>query len=190
MEEQIELIVSCYGLLTSLGRLFIWLETLLQIGLAFGMSELCSSLVFLPNGRIGFSLSLTPPVQELLQLMELITDPQRLAVSGLIARNQAHAAIRGHTDVVETLIVKRFKMCLPRCGQAIGSPLDCKDGGALRIKSEQNGRVAGKNCIAEIQHDRLSPHRQGGREQTAITLEELAEIPYRVGRVIECFYNR
>jgi hypothetical protein len=56
MEEQIELIVSCYGLLTSLVRLFILLETLLQIGLAFGMIELFSSVVFLPNGRIGFSL--------------------------------------------------------------------------------------------------------------------------------------
>ena len=82
--------------------------------------------------------------------MELITDPQRLAVSSLIARDQAHAAIRGHADVVETMIVKRFKMCLPRCGQAIGSPLDFKDGGALSIKSEQNGRVASKNLIAEI----------------------------------------
>ena len=52
---------------------------------------------------------MTPPVKELLKLMELITDPQRLAVSSLIARDQAHAAIRGHADVVETMIVKRFK---------------------------------------------------------------------------------
>ena len=52
MEEQIELIVSCDGLLTSLVRVFILLETLLQIGLAFGMIELFSSVVFLPNGRI------------------------------------------------------------------------------------------------------------------------------------------
>lgn len=186
MEEQIELIVSCAGLLTSLVRVFILLETLVQIGLACGRLELFSSVVFLPNGRIGFSLSLTPPVQERLKLMERIPAPQRLAVSGLIARNQAHAAIRGHADVVETMIVKRVKRCWPRCGQAIGSPLDCKDGGALSIKSEQNGRVASKNLIAEITHDRLSPYRQGGREQTAITLEELAEIPYGVGRVISC----
>jgi len=42
--------------------------------------------------------------------MELITHPQGLLTSGVIARDQAYAAIGGHAEAVEAVIVKGFKM--------------------------------------------------------------------------------
>src|SRR6266446_4872364 len=39
MEQEIELIVSCYGLLTRVVGVFIVLKTLVQMGLAFGVVE-------------------------------------------------------------------------------------------------------------------------------------------------------
>ena len=56
MEENIELVVDRHRLFTDLVRLFVLLETLVKIGLAFGMSKFLSGFVFLANGRIGFSL--------------------------------------------------------------------------------------------------------------------------------------
>ena len=55
MEQEIELIVSCHGLLTSVVGVFIVLEPLVQIGLAFGVVECVRGLVLLGNGRIGFA---------------------------------------------------------------------------------------------------------------------------------------
>ena len=52
MEQEIELIVSCHGVFTSLVGVFIVLEALVQIGLAFGVVERVRGLVLLGNGRI------------------------------------------------------------------------------------------------------------------------------------------
>jgi hypothetical protein len=49
MEHEIELIVSCYGWLTSMVGVFIVLETL-------GIVEGLCGFVLLGNGRIGFAL--------------------------------------------------------------------------------------------------------------------------------------
>ncbi len=52
MEQEIELIVSGYGLLARLVGVFIVLKTLAQIGLAFGVVEGLRGFVLLGNGRI------------------------------------------------------------------------------------------------------------------------------------------
>ena len=103
MEQEIELIVSCYGVLTSLVGVFIVVETLVQMGLAFGVVEGVCGFVLLGNGRIGFALQLAAPVKEVSKLMKPITHPSRVWASRLIARNEAPATIGGHADAVEVV---------------------------------------------------------------------------------------
>src|SRR5919197_2732829 len=66
MEQEIELIVACYGLLTSVVGVFIVLEPLVQMDFAFGVVEGLRGFVLLGNGRIGFALQLAAPVKEVL----------------------------------------------------------------------------------------------------------------------------
>jgi len=190
MEEQSAWIVSCDGWLTSVVRWCIVWETLVQRGRACGRSARCRGGVCLPQGRLGFALSWTPPVHALWPRRARLTDPPRRAVSGWRARNHAHAALRGPADGVATRLVTRGTRCWPRGGQAVGSPLDGQEGGAVRLQSEPHGRVAGTQRLAERTHDRLRPHRPGGREQTARTLAARAAIPYGVGRVLAGFAPR
>src|SRR6266481_7579989 len=110
MEQQIELIVSGHGLLTSVVGVFILLETPVQIGLAFGVMEGFRGLVLLGNSRIGFALQLAASLKEVLKLMELITHPSGVRASRLIARNEANATIRGHADAVKAVVGQVFKM--------------------------------------------------------------------------------
>ena len=104
MEQEIELIVSGYGVLTRVVGVFIVLETLVQMGLAFGVVERVRGLVLLGNGRIGFALQLVAPVKEVLKLMKPITHPTRVLARRLIARNEATATIGGHADAVEVVL--------------------------------------------------------------------------------------
>src|SRR2546429_8526894 len=73
MEQEIELIVSCYGLLTRVAGGFIVVEALVQMGLAFGVVGCVRGFVLLGNGRIGFALQLAAPVKEGLKFMKPIT---------------------------------------------------------------------------------------------------------------------
>jgi len=50
------LVVECHGLLTGVMRGVILVETLCQIGLAFGAGKLVRRVVFLTDGGIGFAL--------------------------------------------------------------------------------------------------------------------------------------
>src|SRR2546428_13522332 len=61
MEQEIELIVSCYGVLTRVVGVFIVLKTLVQMGLAFGMVECGRGLLLLGNCRLGLSLLVAAP---------------------------------------------------------------------------------------------------------------------------------
>src|SRR5215472_7294220 len=104
MEQHIELIVSGYSLLTCLVGVFILLETPVQIGLAFSMTEGVRGLVLLGNSCIGFTLQLAASLKEGVKLMELITHPSGVRASCLIARNKANATIRGHADAVKAVV--------------------------------------------------------------------------------------
>ena len=104
MEQEIELIVSCYGLLTRVVGVFIVLEPLVQMGLAFGVVECLRGFVLLGNGRISFALQLAAPVKEVSKLMKPITHPSRVLAHRVIARHEATATIGGHADTVEVVL--------------------------------------------------------------------------------------
>src|SRR6266566_6650956 len=131
MEQEIELIVSCYGLLTRVAGVFIVVEALVQMGLAFGVVEGVRGFVLLGNGRIGFTLQLAAPVKEVVKLMKPITHPSRVLARRVIARNEATATIGGHADAVEAMIAQVVKMGLPGLGRAIRGQLHFQDGRAL-----------------------------------------------------------
>src|SRR5216683_472310 len=78
MEQEIELIVAGHGVLTRVVGLFIALETLVQMGLAFGVVEGGRGLGLCGNGGIGSALQLLASVKEVLKLMEPITHPSRV----------------------------------------------------------------------------------------------------------------
>src|ERR1700693_3787696 len=108
-------------MLTSLGGLCILLETLVKSGVAFGMLPLLSGLVFFANGAVGFSLQLMQHVEEVSKRMEIITHPQRLVARCLIACDHPLAAIGGHADAVEAVILQRGKLGTPGLGRPVRS---------------------------------------------------------------------
>src|SRR5712691_1555593 len=116
MEQEIELIVSCYGVLTSTEGVFIVLEPLVQMGLAFGVVECFRGLVLLGNGRIGFALQLAAPVKEVAKLVKPITHPSRVLASRVIARNEAPSTVGGHADAVEVVRAEVVNMGFPGLG--------------------------------------------------------------------------
>ena len=87
MEQEIELIVACHGLLTRVVGVFIALEPLVQMGLAFGVVEHVHGFVLLGNSRIGFALQLAAPVKEVSKLMKSITHPSRVLTRRVRARH-------------------------------------------------------------------------------------------------------
>src|SRR5215471_3692319 len=190
MKQQIKLIVPRHGLLTSLTSLFILLQALLEIGLAFGVREFLSRFDLLTNSSIGFSLELVAAVKQVLKLMELITHPEALLARRSIASGQTNPPIRGHADTVKAVSAKVCKMSLPSLGRAIGSQLDFEDGRTMRLNRDQDGASDGKNLIAEINHHGLLWHREGGRDGASIGLEGFAEIAYGVWLVLEALENR
>src|SRR4030095_15949045 len=98
MEQERRLIVSCYSLLTSVVGVFIVLEALVQMGLAFGAVECVRGFVLLGNGRIGFALQLAAPVKEVLKFMKTTTPPARFWARRVLPRHEATAPIRDHAD--------------------------------------------------------------------------------------------
>lgn len=185
MEQNGQFVVERHRLLTDLVGLFALLETLVEIGLAFGMIEFSRRVVFLAHGCIRFSLQLIKHVEEVSKLMEIVTHPHCRFTSGLIARHQAKATVGGHAKAVKEVIVKRRKMRSPGLGGAIRSQLDVEDGRALCVNGDQNGRVDGKELIAEIKHDGLRCHGQGRGQSTAIALEQCTERAHGVWLVVQ-----
>jgi hypothetical protein len=95
LEQESELIVSCYGVLTRVVGVFIVLETLGQMGRAVGVVEGGRGFVLFGNGRLGFALQLAAPVKEVLKRMKPITHPARVLARRVIARHEATATIGG-----------------------------------------------------------------------------------------------
>src|SRR5713101_7664381 len=187
LKQQIELIVLCHQLLTGLGRVVVLLETLVKSGRAFGTLPFVRGVVFLAKGARGFSLQLMQPIEEVAKLMEIITHPQRLLARRLIACDHSLAAIGGHAKAVETVIVKLGTMVAPGLGRTIRSQLNVEDGGTLRLDRDSNGRLEGKNFIAEIHDDLLRCHGYGRREGVTRTGEEVAEIAHGMRLVLQRF---
>ena len=119
VEQQGQLVVKCYGLLTGMRRCCILLETLCQIGGAFGMVKLVRRVVFLINGRIGFALQLMLQREEVAKLVEILHHPQGPVARGPVAGHEAQAPIRGHAKAEEMVRLKRFKMPSPGVSRAI-----------------------------------------------------------------------
>jgi len=133
----------------------ILLETLVKIGLAFGMGKLVRRIVCLVNGRIGFALSLMQQFEEVSKLVEIIRHPQDHVARGPVAGDEAQAPIRGHAKADELVILKCFKMRSPGLSRTVRGQLDVEDRRASRVNGDQNGRMDGKNLIAEIKHQCL-----------------------------------
>ena len=186
MEQEIELIVSCHGVLTRVVGAFIVLETLVQMGLAFGVVECVRGLVLLGNGRIGFALQLAAPVKEVLKLMKPITHPSRVWARRVIARHEANGHDRRPCRCCGSgASPEVVKMGFPGLGRAIRGQLDFQDGRTLRLNRDQDGLMAGKNLIAQIKHHVVLCHREGRRQRTTVVLEAFTEIPHGVGLVLE-----
>ena len=187
MKQYGELVVECDGLLTGVLGGVILVETLRQGGCAFGTGTLLRRLVGLVNGRIGFALSLMQHLEEVTKLMEIIRYPQGHVARGLVAGHKAQAPIRGHASAAELMLLKRFKMCSPGVSRPIGGQLNVEDRGAARIDGDQDGGVDGENFIAEIKHERLCRHTEGGRKRLARAVEELTERADGIGLVVQRF---
>src|SRR5262245_11435967 len=97
----------------------ILVETLGQIGLAFGTSKLLRRVVFLTNGGIGCALPWMPPLEEVTKLVEIIRHPQGPVARGLVAGYQAQPPIRGHAKAEELVLLKRFAMGAPGVSRPI-----------------------------------------------------------------------
>jgi len=184
MEQEIELIVSCPGVLTRVVGACIVLETFVQMGLAFGGVECFRGLVLLGNGGIGSALQLVAPVKEVSKLMKPITHPARVLARRLRARHEATATIGGHADAVEVMLTSVVTMGFPGLGRALRGQWYFQNGRALRLNRDQDGLMAGKNLIAQIQHHFVRCHREGRRQRSPVVLEACTEIPHGIGLVL------
>ena len=119
MKQNGQLVVECHGLLTGVMGGVIVLQTLLKIGLAFGVRKRPCRVVFLVNGRIGFALQLMQQLEEVSKLVEIIRHPQGHIAGGLVTGHESRAPIRGHAKAEELMILKRFEMCFPGLSRAI-----------------------------------------------------------------------
>ena len=88
--------------------------------------------------------------------MELITHPEPILASRLIACHEANAAIRGHADAVEEVIAEVAKMSLPGLSRTVRSPLDFEDRRTLRLNGDQN-RGSDQYCSALVLHASCLP---------------------------------
>src|SRR2546423_9838373 len=111
MEQEIELIVSCDGLLTRVVGAFIVLETLVQIRLTFGVVECLRGLVLLGNSRVGFALQLTAPFKKILKLAKPIAHPPRVWACHVIARHEPTATFRGHPEALQVVATEFANLC-------------------------------------------------------------------------------
>ena len=136
MEQEIQLIVACSGVLTRVVGVFIVLKTLVQMGLTFGVVERVHGFVLLGNSRISFALQLAAPIKEVSKRMKPITHPARVLARRVIARHEAPATIGGHADAVEAMSAQVVKMGFPGLGRAIRGQLNFQNGRALRLNRD------------------------------------------------------
>jgi hypothetical protein len=105
------------------------------------------------------TLQLVTAIKKLLKLMELITHPESILASRLVAGFKANTPVRGHARTVKPMCTEGFKMRFPSLGRAISSQFDFEDGGTLSINGDQDWGLVGKNLITEIKHDFFLGHR-------------------------------
>ena len=98
MQQYGEVVVECYSLLASVMRSVIVVQTLVKIGLAFGTRKLLCGVVFLLNGRIGFTFQLLQHRKEVAKLVEIIRYPQGHVARGPVASHEAQAPIGGEAQ--------------------------------------------------------------------------------------------
>jgi hypothetical protein len=130
------MIISIYRRRTSLTSLFILLKTLLEMPFTFSIGKSLSGFNLLTNGTIGFFLQLVTAVKKVLELMEVVTNPESLLASSLIASFKTYTPIRGHAKRVKTVSPKVVEVRLPSLSGAIRSQFNLEDGGALRINRD------------------------------------------------------
>ncbi len=118
-EQKIKLIISLDRVLTSFLGFLIFLKALLQGSFAFGIGEFHSCFMLPSNGTVGLALKLMTAVKQSLKLMELITHPESILASGLIAGFKTDTPIRSHAKTMKAISAERFKMSFPSLGRAI-----------------------------------------------------------------------
>ncbi len=184
MEQEIEVIVACSGVLTRMMGVFIVLETLVEMGRACGVGACGHGLGLLGNGRIGCALQLAAPVKEVPKRLKPITHPTRVLARRMRARHEATSPIGGHADAVEVGLTEGCTMGWPGLGRALRGQLSFQDGRTLRLNRDQDRLMAGKNLVAEIQHHCVRGHREGRRQSRAGVVEACTEISHGVRLVL------
>src|SRR5438445_9760992 len=89
-------------------------------------------------------------LKEVAKRVEIIRYPPGHVAPGPVAGHEAQAPIGGQAQADELVVLKRFKMRSPGVSRPIRRELDVEDRRAARVNGHQNGRVDGKNLIAEI----------------------------------------
>ena len=190
MAQAIKWIVARYGLLTRMMGVFIVLETLVEMGLALGVGACLRRLVLLCHGRIGFALQVAAPVKEGSKLLKPITDPARVVARCRIARHEAPSPLGGHAEAVAVVLTEVVNMGLPGLGRALRGQLDFQAGRPLRLQRDQEGLMAGKNLLAQIQHHCGLCHREGRRQGSPVMGEACTKISHGVRLVWAVLYDR
>jgi|SRR5216683_370967 len=185
MEQEIELIVPCNGVLTRVVGVCIVLKTLVQMGLTFGVVERVHGFVLLGHSRLSFALQLAAPIKEVSKRMTPLTPPARVWARRVRARHEATATIGSHANAVEVVLAEGVKMGFPGLGRALRGEWNFQNGRAVRLNRDQAGLMAGKNLIAQIKRHCVRCHREGRRQRSTVVLAAFAEIPHGIGLVLE-----
>jgi hypothetical protein len=98
---------------------FILLQTLLQIGFAFGVGKFLSGFILSRYSTIGLALKLVTTVIQVLKLVELITHPKPILASSLVASFETDTSVRGHAKTLKAMGPELFKIVFPGRGRAI-----------------------------------------------------------------------
>src|SRR5262247_2153903 len=96
MEQEIKLIVARYGLLARMMGVFIVWETLVEMGLAFGVVECFRRLVLLRNWTLAFFAALRWLTQKALQNRQVIGHLYYLLTHGLHESARVFVAMLTH----------------------------------------------------------------------------------------------
>src|SRR2546428_7086084 len=91
----------------------ILLETLCQIGLAFGTGKLVRRVVFCANGGLGFALQLVQQREAVAKLVAIIRHPPGRVTRGRVAGYQAKAPIRGRAKTAEPASINALQWAYP-----------------------------------------------------------------------------
>ena len=124
----------------------------MESGLAFGPRTLWHGVVFLLNGRRGLAFPVMQYRKEVAKLVEILRHPQGHVARGPVAGPEAPAPIGGQARADELVVLKRFTMRSPGVSRPIRRQLAVEDRRASGVKGHQNGRVDGKNLLAERKH--------------------------------------